>query len=151
MDTRAESGCCLLSHLFAICSHQDSYLKSSRSTSLRQIVLPFPCHDPPENSVGLPGFLPLPTYSCSAFGSTSESSSPPQMVHCPLPVCSPTAHSGIHPPASQTLPHFPVIIPPAHSKAVFIPVLHRFSCLDFRANYHLLIQLCLPHRLQSTV
>ena len=31
LGTRAESDCCLLSHLFIICSHQEPYLRSSRS------------------------------------------------------------------------------------------------------------------------
>jgi len=73
-----------------------------------------------------------PTYICSVFGSTSESSSPPWMLHCPIPACLPAAHSGIHPPARHTLPHHPVIIPPAYSKTVFIPVFDHFPVWIFK-------------------
>ena len=38
--TWAESGVCLLAHLLCIKHHQEPFLRSSRSTSLRQIVLP---------------------------------------------------------------------------------------------------------------
>jgi len=41
-NTGVESGCCLLPHLSFIYSHQDSFLKSRRSTGLSQIVKPFP-------------------------------------------------------------------------------------------------------------
>ena len=40
-NTGVESGCCLLPHLFFISSHQESFLRSSRSTNLCQIVKPF--------------------------------------------------------------------------------------------------------------
>jgi len=125
LDIRAESGCCLLSHLFFIYHHQEPYLRSSRSTSLRQI-----------KSDGFPGFL---SHLSNIFTLPG--------IHVQLTCLlnhSAGNHSGKHPPASQSLPHPPVVFSPAHSKAISISLFGTFSHLDSCTDQPLHIQLHLP-------